>query len=129
MKNIEQLIEEFDHGKDYPSKITKAARNYISNKAKSYGWDDKEFVNGFQCIKWIKVTVMLDNSIQTIWNFKTVQEAWGGQCNGKIGYIVDSWRDHFNVQTSKEDGNTAYVMIMQKAKEVNGAKVIVETLI
>ena len=123
MKNIAQLIKEFDHGKDYPSMVTKAARNFTkSDMVKCYGWGDKEFVNGYQRVKEVKVTVMLDNSIQTIWYFAKVEGY------GKTGYIVNSWRDHFDVQVSKEDGNTAYMMIMQKTKEVKGAKVIVETL-
>ena len=128
MDNITQLIRKFDYGKDYPSKVTKAANNYIRS-VKHYGWNDKEFVNGYQCIKWVKVIVMLDNCTQTIWSFQTVQETWGKDYRGKIGYIVNSWRDHFDLQVSKEDGNTAYLMIMQKAKEVKGAKVIVENII
>lgn len=124
MNNIEQLIKKFDHGKDYPSKVTKAARNFIkSDEVKCYGWGDSEFINGYQHTKEMKVTVMVDNRIQTIWNFITAK-GYGD----KVGYIVSSWRDQFNVQVSKEDGNTAYLMIMQKAKEIKGAKIIIETL-
>lgn len=121
MDKIEKLINEFDNGKEYPSRVTRAANNYIRS-VKHYGWDDDEFVNGYQLIKSVKVTVMMKDNIQTIWHFDTVQEQFG-----KIGYIVHSWRDHFDLQVSKEDGNIAYLMIMQKAKEVKGAKVIIET--
>lgn len=121
MEDIKQLIKKYDNGKSYPSRVTRAANNYIRS-VKHYGWDDKEFVNGYQQIKSVKVTVMLENSVQTIWHFDTVQERFG-----KIGYLVHSWRDHFDLQVSKEDGNIAYLMIMQKAKQIKGAKVIVET--
>lgn len=123
---INQLIKEHDRDINRlypPSVITRAANNYIRS-VKSYGWDDKEFINGYQMIKWVRVTVKLNRSIQTIWSFKVGKEA-----NGKVGYIVNSWKDHFDVQISKEDGNTAYMMIMQKAKEIKGVEVIVETLI
>lgn len=121
MEDIKQLIKKYDNGKSYPSRVTRAANNYIRS-VKHYGWDDKEFVNGYQQIKTVKVTVMMENRIQTIWHFDTVQEQFG-----KIGYRVHSWCDHFDLQVSKEDGNIAYLMIMQKAKQIKGAKVIVET--
>ena len=126
MEDIKQLIKEYDNGKSYPSRVTRAANNYIRSM-KHYGWDDAEFVNGYQQIKSVKVTVMLENRIQTIWHFDTIQETWGREWKGKIGYRVHSWCDHFDLQVSKEDGNIAYLMIMQKAKEVKGSKVIVET--
>ena len=123
MNNIEELIKEFENGNNYPSVVTHAAKKYIK-QVKHYGWLDNEFVNGYQRIKEVKITVMVDNSIQTIWYFRTVKDA-----HGKIGYIIDSWADHFDLQVDKEDGNTAYMMIMAKAKEVNGAKVIVERIL
>ena len=123
MEHINQLIKEFDFGKDYPSKITKAAAQFIkSNRVKCYGWNDAEFVNGYQDVKETKVTVMLNNRIESIWHFRIVKESFG-----KVGYIVRSWCDQLDVQISKDDGNTAYLMIVQKAKEINGAKIIVET--
>lgn len=123
MRNIEQLIREHDNGKEYPSRVTRAARRFImSDSVKHYGWGDEEFVNGFQLVKEVKLTVMLENRTQTIWRFETIQERFG-----KIGYRVHSWGDQFDAQVSKEDGNTAYLMIMQMAKKVKGAKVIVET--
>lgn len=124
MKDIKELIKEFECGKEYPSKATRAARNFIvSDKVRCYGWNDREFVNGFQTIKSVKVTVMLENRIQTIWYFDIIK-GYGD----KIGYRVHSWCDQLDVQVSKEDGNMAYLMIMQKVKELKGAKVIMETL-
>jgi hypothetical protein len=122
-ESINQLIKKFDYGRDYPSKITKAANNYIRS-VKSYGWDDKEFINGYQTIKWVQVTVKQNGYTETVWSFKTAQ-----QPNGKTGYLVNSWKDHFDIQVSKEDGNTAYLMIMQKARETKGTEIIVETII
>lgn len=124
MKDIKELINKYDNGKEYPSKATRAARNFIvSNDVKCYGWEDKEFVNGFQLVKSVKLIVMLENRIQTIWCFDTIK-GYGD----KVGYRVHSWCDQFDVQISKEDGNTAYLMIMKKAKEIKGSKVIMETL-
>ncbi len=124
MKDIKALVKKYDYGKKCPyAEVTRAAINYI-HSVKCYGWEDEEHVNGYQCIKWVKVTVNVDNRTQTIWNFRTVQERFG-----KVGYIVDSWRNQFERQVSKEDGNIAFLMIMEKAKEVKGAKIIVETLI
>lgn len=122
MRNIEQLIKKYDNGKEYPSRVTRAARNFIvSDEVRCYGWNDKEFVNGFQQVKSVKLTVMLGNRIQTIWHFDTIQEKFG-----KIGYRVHSWGDQLDVQVSKEDGNAAYLMIMQMSKKVEGIEVIVE---
>jgi hypothetical protein len=122
MRNIEQMIRKHDNGKEYPSRVTRAARRFIvSDDVKCYGWGDEEFVNGFQQVKTVKVIVTMNNRIQTIWHFDTIQERFG-----KIGYRVHSWCDQIDVQISKEDGNTAYLMIMQMVERVDGAKVIVE---
>ena len=126
-KNIDKLIKEFDYGKDYPSRVTKPANNYIRS-VKSYGWGDKEFVNGYQLIKWVSVSIVCNNITESVWHFKTAQEVWNDH-KGKIGYIVNSWLDNFERQVSKEDGNTAYLMILKKAKEIEGAKIVIETII
>lgn len=124
MENIKALVKKYDYGKKFPyAEITRPAINYI-HSVKCYGWEDKEHVNGYQCIKWVKVTVEVNDRIQTIWNFRTVQEQFG-----KVGYIVDSWCNQFERQVSKKDGNIAYMMIMEKAKEIKGVKIIIETLI
>lgn len=99
-----------------------ARRFLLSDRAKTYGWKDEEFINGYSRIKTVKVTVMYNDSVTSIWYFETARETFG-----KIGYIVHSWRNQINVQVSKEDGNKAYAMIMREAKEIKGCKVIVET--
>jgi hypothetical protein len=108
----------------HPSSITKPVRDFIvSDMVKCYSFEDEEFVNGYQRIKETKVTVMIGDSVQTIWYFITAKENFG-----KVGYIIKSWKDQLDVQVSKEDGNTAYLMIMYRAKKIKGAKVIVETI-
>ncbi len=120
---IKYLNQEFNYGRDYPSVVTKSANNFI-RYVKSYGWNDKEFINGYQYIKWVKVIVKFNGRIQTTWNFII-----GKEPNGKVGYIVNSWLDQFDLQVSKEDGNTAYLMIMEKAKQINGVEIVIENLI
>ena len=125
MENIKELVRKHDHGKKAPyAEVTRAAINYI-HSVKCYGWGDEEHVvYGVQDVKWVKVTVMVNNRTDTVWSFRTIKDM-----SGKIGYRVNSWRNQFDRQVSKEDGNIAFLMIMEKAKEVKGAKVIVETII
>lgn len=59
---ISHLIKEYTYGKEYPSLVTRPADNYIRS-VKSYGWEDTEFVNGYQTIKWTRLIVKHNNSI------------------------------------------------------------------
>ena len=94
--------------------VTCDAIKYIKgDKAVRYGFNDDEFVNGYKVVAETVVTTYYQDGLEAVWYFDKVEEEY----TNKIGYIVSSWRNQLDMQVSKETGNKAFQLIIDRARK------------